>query len=144
MIDMLSANATDVRKNWSSVVDSVIREKPVIIKRTRDFMVLANRELFSDMLSAYTFSAKKFVEADGSVTLSLNEMDIAENAPTEDEAKRALANAVLDYAEDFYNDFHYWSSAPNRKAHIPYVLRALLLDDAEKIGECISCQAGEI
>ena len=141
---MLSANATDVRKNWSSVVDSVIREKPVIIKRTRDFMVLANRELFSDMLSAYTFSAKKFVEADGSVTLSLNEMDIAENAPTEDEAKRALANAVLDYAEDFYNDFHYWSSAPNRKAHIPYVLRALLLDDAEKIGECISCQAGEI
>lgn len=144
MIDMLSANATDVRKNWSSVVDSVIREKPVIIKRTRDFMVLANRELFSDMLSAYTFSAKKFVEADGSVTLSLNEMDIAENAPTEDEAKKALANAVLDYAEDFYNDFHYWSSAPNRKAHIPYVLRALLLDDAEKIGECISCQAGEI
>ena len=141
---MLSANATDVRKNWSSVVDSVIREKPVIIKRTRDFMVLANRELFSDMLSAYTFSAKKFVEADGSVTLSLNEMDIAENAPTEDEAKMALANAVLDYAEDFYNDFHYWSSAPNRKAHIPYVLRALLLDDAEKIGECISCQAGEI
>lgn len=144
MIDMLSANATDVRKNWSSVVDSVIREKPVIIKRTRDFMVLANRELFSDMLSAYTFSAKKFVEDDGSVTLSLNEMDIAENAPTEDEAKRALAIAVLDYAEDFYNDFHYWSSAPNRKAHIPYVLRALLLDDAEKIGECISCQAGEI
>ena len=57
---------------------------------------------------------------DGSVTLSLNEIDLVENGQTEDEAKWKLADSILEYSENFYNDFNYWSTAPNRKAHIPY------------------------
>lgn len=139
---MLTTNATEVRNNWSQVVDSVIRDKPAFVKRTRDCIVLANEDLFQDMLSVYTFSATKYVEGDGSITLSLNELDLVENAPTEQAALEALAQSILDYSVDYYNDFSYWSVAPNRKAHVPYVLRALMLDDVHKIGECISCQAG--
>lgn len=141
---MLTMNATDVRKNWSQILDTVAREKPTFIKRTRDYMVLVNEDTFSDILSTYKFSAIKFIENDGSVTLSMNEIDLAENAPTEAEAKEQLAQAILDYALDFYDDFAYWSRAANRRAHVPYVLKALLLDDIHKIGECISCRAGEI
>lgn len=144
MNDMLATNATDVRKNWSQVVDGVIREKPAFIKRTRDHMVLTNEKLFVDILSKYTFSANEYIEDDGSVTLSLNELDLVENAPTEAEAKEALAASILDYATDFYQDFGYWSNAENRKAHVPYIMRALLLDDIDKIGECIKCQVGKI
>lgn len=144
MDNMLRANATDVRKNWSQFIDGVVREKPAFIKRTRDCMVLTNEKLFIDILSAYTFSASKYIEDDGSVTLSLNELDIAENAKTETEAKKALAASILDYAVDFYKDFEYWSNAENRKAHIPYVMKALVLNDINKIGECIKCQAGKM
>ena len=140
---MLMTNATDVRKNWSQVIDGVIREKPAFIKRTRDCMVLASESLFRDLLSGYTFSAKKYIEEDGSITLSLNEFDLIENAENESAAKKALAESILEYALDYYEEFAYWSNSTNRKKHIPYVFKALLLDDINKIGECIKCQTGE-
>lgn len=143
MKDMLTMNATDVRNNWSQVLDNVVREKPTFIKRTRDYIVLTNEDTLADILEVYTFSAVQYTEDDGSITLSLNELDLAENAPTPAEAKRQLAQSILDYSSDFYEEFAYWSKAANRKSHVPYVLRALILNDADKIGECISCQAEE-
>ena len=144
LIEMLTMNATDVRKNWSEVSESAIREKPQFIKKTRDYMMLSSMEFVNVLLSDYVFSAKKYTEADGSVTLSLNELDLIENAATEKEAVSALSEAILEYAVDFYKDFNFWSSAPNRKKEIPYVFKALVLDDVKKIGECIKCQAGKI
>lgn len=140
---MLTINATDVRKNWSEVADSVIRKRPQFIKKTRDYMLLSNIDFMESLLSAYTFTAKAYKEEDGSYTLSLNEIDIIENAPTIKEAKKNLAKALLEYSTDFYNEFEVWSSAPNRKNHIPYVFKTLIIDDIQKIEECISCQAGE-
>jgi len=144
LIDMLTINATDVRKNWSEVSESVIREKPRFIKKTRDYMMLSSTDFMIELLSGYTFSAKKYIEDDGSVTLSLNELNLVENAPTEDEAIHILSEAILEYSVDFYNDFTLWASAPNKKSEIPYVFKALFLDNATKIGECIKCQAGKI
>ena len=141
---MLNMNATDVRKNWSEVSESVIREKPTFIKKTRDYMMLSNMDFVSTLLSGYEFSAKEFVEDDGSVTLSLNEMALVENAATKEEAIVILSNAILEYAADFYNEFQLYSNAPNKKSEIPYVFKALILDDVKKIGACIQCQAGRI
>ncbi|MGN0182564.1 MAG: hypothetical protein ACI4DP_09190 [Candidatus Ornithomonoglobus sp.] len=140
---MLTMNATDVRKNWSQVSESVIRVKPQFIKRTRDYMLLSSMELIEELLSAYTFTAKEYIEDDGSVTLSLNELDIVENAGNEELARLRLGEAILEYALEFYDEFDYWSKAPNRKTHIPFVLKALVMDDAEKIGACIKCQPGK-
>lgn len=141
---MLTLNATDVRKDWSEVVDKVVREKPLFMKRTRDYLMLSDLDFMQSLLDAYHFTAQKETEDDGSVTLSLNELDLVENGKTEDEAKRKLAKSILEYSESFYQDFHYWSTAPNRKAHIPYVFKALILGDAEKIGELITiCQNGK-
>lgn len=141
---MLTMNATDVRKNWSEVCDSAIREKPRFIKKTRDYMLLSNMEFINELLAGYSFTANKYIEDDGSVTLSLNELDLVENGTDEKDALNNLAQAVLEYASDFYNEFNVWSVAPNRKAEIPYVFKALILDDITKIGECIKCQDGRI
>ena len=141
--DMLTVNATDVRKNWSAVSDSVIRERPSFIKRTRDYMMLSNIELMQDILSVYNFTANRYTESDGSITLSLNEIDLVENAETEALAKEKLASAILEYSHDFYEDYKYWSSSPERKGHIPYIIKAIILDDSERIGECIQCQDGK-
>ena len=141
---MMAINATDVRKNWSEVSDSVIREKPKFIKKARDYMLLSNIEFIANLLSGYEFTAKKYIEDDGSVTLFLNEIPLVENAATEEEAIEVLANSILEYAVEFYDNFNLWASAPNKKREIPYVFKALILDDISKIGAVIKCQAGEI
>ena len=143
MNDMLTMNATEVRKGWSEVVDKVVHEKLQFIKRTGDYLMLSDVRFLSTLLEVYNFSADKYTEDDGSVTLSLNEIDLIENGKNEEEARHKLAKAILEYAENFYRDFNYWSSAQNRKSHIPYVFKALILEKAVKIGEQITCQDGK-
>lgn len=139
---MLMEQATTVRKEWSSVCDSVIHDKPKFIKRTRDKMIFSNLETMLDILSVYQFTANKFVEDDGTVTLSLNEIDLVENGTDETTAKLLMGNSILEYAMEYYDNYSLYSNSTNRKSHIPYVLKALILDDPQKIGETIQCQAG--
>ena len=68
---MLMEQATTVRKEWSAVCDSVIHEKPKFIKRTRDKMWFSSLDTMSEILAAYKFTADKYIEPDGSITLSL-------------------------------------------------------------------------
>lgn len=140
---MLMEKATTVRKEWSAVCDSVIHNKPKFIKRTRDKMWFSNLETMSEILEAYQFTAKKFIEEDGSVTLSLNEIDLMENGKDEQEARLNLANAILEYSMEYYNEYEMYSHSPNRKKHIPYIFKALIIDNSEKIGEIIQCQDGK-
>ncbi len=140
---MLALSATEVRKDWSAVLDSTIRQKPQFIKRTRDYLVLSDVKFMDMILCGYNFTAKRMKEEDGSITLSLNEMDLVENAPTEKDAVSELANSIYEYAQEYYREFNLWSNAPNRRSHAPYVMKALILDDVQKIAECLQCQAGE-
>jgi len=140
---VLPINATQVRSEWSAIVDSVIHEKPVMIKRTRDRMILSDISFLDYLLAAYTFNVKLLVEDNGTVTASLDELDLVENGITEHEARQKLAESILEYSEDYYNDFKYWARG-DRKPHIPYVFKALILNDADKIGGLFKCRHGEI
>lgn len=141
---MLMEQATNVRKEWSAVCDSVIHEKPKFIKRTRDKMWFSNLETMSEILEAYTFTAEKFQENDGSVSLSLNEIDLVENGKNEEEARLNMGTTILDYANEYYAEYEVYSHAPNRKEHIPYIFKALIMDSAEKIGDSIICNDGRV
>ena len=140
---MIAINATQARKEWSSVVDSVIRDKPCFIKRTRDYMLLTDVMVLDELLSVYTFHAEILKENDGSITISLDAIDLVENGVDEREAVHKLSCAILEYSEDYYKDYAYWARG-ERKRHLPYVLKALILNDAEKIGGLIECRHGEI
>ena len=98
---MFMERATNVRKEWSAVCDSVIHNKPKFIKRTRDKMWFSNLETMSEILKAYKFSAERFIEEDGSVTLSLNEIDLIENGADEQTSRLNLGKAILDYSTDY-------------------------------------------
>ncbi|MEE0884057.1 MAG: hypothetical protein U0L59_02380 [Faecalimonas sp.] len=143
MIDILTAKATDVRKDWSTICDSVIHDKPRFIKRTRDRMWFSSLDTLTEILKAYSFTAKKYIESDGSVTLSLNEIDLIENGIDEVTARLALGNAILNYSFEYYKEYSFYSHSPNRKAHVPYIFKALIMDNPEQIGEIIICQDGE-
>ena len=141
---MLTINASDVRKEWSSTCDTVVHDKPVLIKRTRDRMWFSNVDVMLEVLEAYTFTAEKYIEEDGSITLSLNEIDLVENGASEAEARLNLGSAILDYAKEYYEEYDFYSRSKNRKKHIPYVFKALMIDDAQSIGESIKCRNGKI
>jgi len=99
--------------------------------------------VFENILAAYSFHAETLVEDDGSVTISLDEIDLVENAPDIPGAVSKLARAILEYSGDYYNEFAYWSRR-DRKAHIPYVFKALILKNTDKIGALIKCRRGKI
>lgn len=81
-------------------------------------------------------------DGDGNITLSLDELDLVENAPTEAECVKSLARSILNYADDFYREYSLWAAAPNGKAYIPYAFKALILGDAKKVGALIQCHDG--
>ena len=143
MMDMLMEQATNVRKEWSAVCDSVIHEKPKFIKRTRDKMWFSSLETMKNILDIYQFTAQKWIEEDGTVTLSLNEIDLVENGEDEDAARFKLAQSILEYSVDYYNNYAVYSQSANRKSHIPYIFKALIIDDAKQIGEILQCQDGK-
>lgn len=144
VIDMLAINATDVRKNWSAVTDAAIRIRPQFITKTRDSLLLASIDCLKDILGQYVYNAERFRENDGSITISLVDLDIVENAPTYEKAIEAISISILEYATEFYEEYELWSKAPNRKAHIPFIMKAIVLGEPKKIEEYIICRAGKI
>ena len=135
---MFTKNATDVRKNWSSVIDEATYEKPVFIKRNRNQLCLVNLELIKDSLSSFTFTASMTTNENESVTLTSNEFGISETGENLSVAKNLLSESILKYANNFYNDFSYWSAIPNRKLQIPYVIKAIIEAKAENIRQILT------
>jgi len=140
MIEMFALNASDVRKEWGGFIDNVVRKKPQVIKRSRDYIFATNAEQFKTILKAYSFTANLFKEDDGSITLSLNEIDIVSNGKDMEEVLLNTANDLKDYAEEYYNEFEYWYAAPNRKPHLPYVLNVLCQSSIEGVKSIINAK----
>ena len=143
MKDMQTMNATDVRKDWSTIMDSVSRKRPLFIKRTRDYMMLASKEDVSTMLSYLKYQVREEVEPDGSITLTTDDMDLIVNAKTEEAAKKLMAEEISEYAEEYFDCYELYHNAPNRRAHFPFVMKALIANSIEEVEEAIVCHAGK-
>lgn len=141
---MLAMSSSEVRKDWSSVLDFVIRKKPMFIKRTRDRMILCSTEMMTQIVSNVTIVADMYTEKDNSITLSLKAMDIIAHGENLQSAKAALANNIMEYAEEYYQEFELYSRAPNRKDHLPYVIKALVSASPKELEDAIVCQVGKI
>lgn len=144
MISMLSVNATDIRKNWSTACDMVARVRPSFIKRTHDSLVLSSREDMLKLLAGVKVSYSISKEDSGTYTIALKDIDLAENSDTKEGAIDAMAASILEYAEEFYEEYELYSKAPNRASHLPMVMKALLLGDVRTIKEEMLCQSGRI
>lgn len=141
---MFAMCSSDVRKDWSGVLDCVIREKPVFIKRTRDRMVLCSTEMMEQIVDNIPIVADRFTEDDNSVSLSLTALDLVSHGDTLQAAKAELANNMIEYAEEYYREFELYSRAPNRKNHLPYVIKALIAKSPKELEDAIICQDGKI
>lgn len=140
---MLTIPSSDVRKEWSRVIDSVVRQRPAFIRRTRDHVVLCTLDTIAQLVSGFEIIATQFHEDDGSVTLSVESLDLVANGPNAAAAKAVLARELIEYAEEYYQEFELYNRAPNRKAHLPYVMRILTMPSERALEDVILCQPGK-
>ncbi|WP_236006136.1 hypothetical protein [Paradesulfitobacterium ferrireducens] len=126
-------NATDVRKEWGNFIDSVVRYKPSVIKRNRDYMAAMSLEQLDFVLSPYRFNLAYEKEADGSYSGSLRELDLLANASNLEELKTEIIEELVEYANEYMNEFQKYYNAPNRKSHFPYVMRVVIQKDKEAL-----------
>ena len=70
---------------------------------------------------------------DGSVTASVEELDIIVGASTEEEACLQLGKAIFEYSQEFCADYSRYSNLPGGHEQIPYVVKAILLGCPENI-----------
>lgn len=126
---------TNARKTFTDIYDSVWhRYLPVIINRHQnEEVLLLRRELQQDILKAYSLRPEILPEEDGSITVALNEVDIAVNGSTMDEAICELIRELKVYAQDYLDRLQLFLNAPNRKGHFSYVLRVLLCENDQEI-----------
>ncbi len=142
-MDSYIQNASDVRKDWGRFIDNTVRMKPQFVKRSRDEIVALGMDVLRDVLSAYPLTAKAYKEEDGTMTASLDQIDLVTNGSDLEAALDSLAADLIEYAEEYYREFAYWSGAPNRKGHVPYILRVLSQKNAKEVRGLIQCQLGK-
>ena len=104
VLNMVSVNATDVRKNWSTYLDNV-RNKPVFIKRTHDFSALMDIKFLKLALSYVPITYSMVTDKDGSIVISSNDMDIISTGKNAKEALSNFTNDLIEYAQEFYDKF---------------------------------------
>ena len=140
---MQSVNATDMRKDFGKYIDEIVRTKPVMVKRSRDYFLGISVEMMLELVEDVVFPAETFVEDDGSVTLSLDDYDRVVNGKDREEALAAMVAELREYAQEYYDDIRFWSSDQLRRKQIKGILKVLLTEKDEALKESIRCQAGE-
>lgn len=121
--------ATEVRESFSAYLDDVIRKSPQAIRRHRDSFITMSPEHINAMLDHLSFTLAYDNEEDGSLSGTLEEVGISANAPDLQSLKDTLANYLLDYAEDYMSQFTRYFLSPNRRAHFPYIMKAIAQAD---------------
>ncbi len=106
-----------------------------------DSVKMFGARILQVLLAALTFTVQLVLEDDGSVTGSVEEIDLFENSASKDGCMRLLLEDMKEYARDFWSEFALWSSAPNRRKHIPYVAKILCVFD-EKLLETMIYRPG--
>jgi len=132
-------NATEVRANFGGFIDSVVREKPLAIKRNRDVIFSFSKQQLIDLLSIYKFTVEYEVDENYKYTGSIEQLEgiIGEGSSLE-ELYLELARQLIEYAKDYYADFTRYYNSPNRRQHAYYIMRVLLEDNEEKVAALLN------
>ena len=131
-------SATQVRANVGEFIDTVVREKPQLVKRNRDIIVATSVEQMRNLLSIYELNFEFEIDEDGKYAGSVEEIDfIVAEGDTAEKLRKNLAMNLMEYAKDFMSDYHRYTSAPNTRIHAPYVLRIMLEDDVDAVASLL-------
>ena len=129
---MNKINVTDARKDMSSFFDSVIHQKPIILKRRKYEAVLVEKSLLSLMLE-YATIAVSVVEGKGKWIYRASSLDVIGEGKTKVDAEANLCLALKEYANDVYDNFMFYYYGQNIQSKLPYIFNILLCEEVEDI-----------
>ena len=129
---MNKINVTDARKDMSSFFDSVIHEKPIILKRRKYEAVLAERSLLQMMLEYATINVS-CVEGKNKWIYRATDLDVFGEGETKVEAELNLCESLVKYANDVYDNFMFYYYGQNIKSKLPYIFNILLCENIEDV-----------
>ena len=143
-MNQIYQSSTEIRNNFSLTIDKAVHERPQFIKRTHDKVVLISDEYLYVILDQFRIDCNVKKEKDGTFILT-NEIidDIIATGNSLEKAKEDLSNQLLDYAREYYESFDLYSKAPNRKKHLAYVMKILMLGDPVLVEGILVCQDGK-
>ena len=133
----INSNYYDVSKYRNNTVIYVAEVKPAYAQKIK----MLGAKMLQSFLATLTFTVQIIPEDDGSLTASVEKLDLFENAASKDSCMKLLLKDMKEYAQDFCNELELWSSAPNRRKHIPYIAKILCMSD-EKLLKAMRCQPG--
>lgn len=137
MKELLSA--TQVQNEFSQFVDSIIHQKPIAVKRNDDIFWSFSKQIAEELLAGYTLAIEYENEEDGSFFGSLVPLeDIVVHGKTMDDMIEDAAIQLVEYAQEYYQEFNKYYNAPNRRSHLPYILNVLSQNDIEGVKKLIN------
>ncbi|MGH2428946.1 MAG: hypothetical protein ACRDGV_08700 [Candidatus Limnocylindria bacterium] len=118
------------RNAFADIFDAAVSNAPTRIARRRSGeAVLIGRDDLLALTAPFSFSPAAYFEPDG-VSIWLPEMDTWGHGADFEAARANLVDEVRRYIADYLADERL-RNAPNHRLHAPWVVRAMLLDDAQ-------------
>ncbi len=131
--------ASEVRANFREFLDEVIRERPVVIERYgADSVFALSKNQMTDLLGAVKLTFECEAEEDGSISGSLIELPIVENAADTLQLRRALAQSAMEYVNTYMEGYPRYVASPEMQRQLPYVMKVLIQPDISAVMDLIN------
>ncbi|MGE5578748.1 MAG: hypothetical protein ACM3WU_01790 [Bacillota bacterium] len=139
-------NFSKARSNLTELIDGVQQLAPAVIrprKKTEDASVVLSRAFLKMILQEAETSRvqpRVLSEADGSVTVILEPLDIAVNSGSREAAIQEAVNEAVEYAREYLDPSNvaFYLRSPNRRPHLSTVLRIAICDSTPEILEVLN------
>lgn len=120
---------TDVRDRISSVFsEAVHKHRPIPIGRgNRDLGMLLGLEEIGRLVEAVSFHPEVLKEERG-LSIWLPEFQIYGQGKDLSTSRYDLLEEVREYVSEYLEEIDTYRSAPNRRAHFPHIIKALVAD----------------
>lgn len=135
---MLAVNATDVRKEWGNYIDTIVRQKPVFVKRSRDYFACIDIDTLKLLVSNIKFNAEYEYDENNKVVMFIDGYDCVVSGNDVDDAKSKLLYDLREYAQQYFEDSN-WSNDKQRASQIDELLKLTICTDEELLQDFI-CQ----
>lgn len=127
---------TEARRSLTGVIDRVQNLIPVVIqprKQSEEPTFLFKKTVVQQLLSEYKYKVRLVDEEKGSYAYWLDTLDLYGYGETKEEALNSLVEDLVIYSQQYLQHPERYVSSPNRKDHLPYVLKVMCCADAAEV-----------
>ncbi|MGD0856489.1 MAG: hypothetical protein ABSA18_11870 [Dehalococcoidia bacterium] len=126
MMKMLSASIA--RDRFAELRREALKGQEILIEDSKQLnsplISIISTELLDSLTDSFVFAPKWEEDEDGSLTVSLDEIDVIGYGETREEAAEVLATAASEYTELYFSELSFYlSPMVNRLSHYPYLRR---------------------